>query len=162
VYHNLRNGRFADMTESLGPPVTTPKAGRGAAFADFDNDGDVDVVVNNVNDLPDLFRLDRAAGLRWMSLRLIGTRSNRSAIGARVRVVTGDSTQSDEVRGGGSYYSQNDPRLHFGLGAARGVDRVEVRWPNGLEESWTDLTIDRLHTLKEGSGQATTASSGRK
>ena len=90
-------------------------------------------------------------------MKLIGTRSNRSAIGARVRLVTGDGAQWQEVRGGGSYYSQNDLRLHFGLGAARAVERVEIRWPNGLEEAWTDLAIDRLHTLKEGSGQAMTA-----
>ena len=157
VYRNLRNGHFADVTEALGPPSTIPKAGRGAAFADFDNDGDVDVVINNVNDLPDLFRLDRAGEHHWVALKLIGTRSNRSAIGARVRLVGGDGAQWQEVRGGGSYYSQNDLRLHFALGAARVVERVEIRWPNGLEEAWTDLAIDRLHTLKEGSGQAMTA-----
>ena len=153
VYRNLRNGRFADVSALLGPPVTTPKAGRGAAFADFDNDGDVDVVVNNVNDLPDLFRLDQLGERHWLTLRLVGTHSNRSAIGALVRLVTADGEQRQEVRGGGSYYSQNDLRLNFGLGAARAVDRVVVRWPNGLEEAWTQVAIDRVHTLKEGTGQ---------
>ena len=152
VYRNLHNGRFADVTEQLGPPVTVAKAGRGAAFADFDNDGDVDVVVNNVHDTPDLFRLDRTADVHWVSLKLVGTRSNRDAIGALARVVTADGEQRQEVRGGGSYYSQNDLRLHFGLGSNRAIDRVIVRWPTGREETFTGLAIDRLHTLKEGGG----------
>ena len=152
VYRNLRNGRFGDVSEQLGPPVTTPKAGRGAAFADFDNDGDVDIVVNNLHDTPDLFRLDQTGERHWITLELVGTKSNRSAIGALVRLVTADGEQRQEVRGGGSYYSQNDLRLHFGLGAARGIERIIVRWPNGLEESWTPIAIDRAHTLTEGTG----------
>ena len=153
VYRNLRNGRFADVTEQLGDPVTVPKAGRGAAFADFDNDGDIDIVVNNVNDVPDLYRLDRSGEHHWVGLKLVGVESNRSAIGARLRLVTSEGIQLQEVRGGGSYYSQNDLRVYFGLGAARSVDRVEVRWPNGRGESWAGLAIDRLHSLKEGSSK---------
>ena len=153
VYRNLHNGRFADVSEQLGPPVTTPKAARGAVFADFDNDGDVDVLVNNVHDTPDLFRLDQSGGRHWLTVKLIGTQSNRSAIGALVRLVTADGEQRQEVRGGGSYLSQNDLRVHFGLGTARAADRVDVRWPNGLEETWAQLAIDRSHTLKEGTGQ---------
>ena len=161
VYRNLGNGRFADVSAQLGPPVTTLKAGRGAVFADFDNDGDVDVLVNNMHEPPDLFRLDRPAARHWISVKLVGTRSNRSAIGALVRLVTaggaqqgsGAQDQRQEVRGGGSYYSQNDLRLHFGLGTAAGVDRIDVRWPNGLEETWPAPAIDRLHTLTEGTGQ---------
>ena len=141
--------------------MTTAKAGRGAAFADFDNDGDLDIVVNNVNDVPDLFRLDQAGERHWIGLKLTGTQSNRSAIGARIRLVTGDGSQWQEVRGGGSYYSQNDLRALFGLGSARAIERVEVRWPNGLEEAWTDLAIDRYHTIKEGSGRPATTPSGR-
>jgi hypothetical protein len=154
VYRNLRNGRFADVSERLGAPVTTPRAGRGAAFADFDNDGDIDIVVNNVHDTPDLFRLDRSAERGWIAFRLVGTQSNRSAIGARVRLVTSDGVQLQEVRGGGSYYSQNDLRVLFGIGDG-GVERVEVRWPNGREETWTGLAAVRYHTLKEGTGAAT-------
>jgi hypothetical protein len=152
VYRNLRTGRFVDISDQLGPPVTTPKAGRGAAFADFDNDGDVDIVVNNLHDTPDLFRLDQTGERHWITLKLVGTRSNRSAIGAQVRLVTADGEQRQEVRGGGSYYSQNDLRLHFGLGRARTIERIIVRWPNGLEETWSKLAVDRAHTLTEGTG----------
>ena len=154
VYMNLRNGRFQDVTDALGPPVTTPRAGRGAAFADLDNDGDLDIVVNNVHDTPDLFVLDSPADAHWLIVKLVGTRSNRSAIGARVRLVTADGRQVQEVRGGGSYYSQNDQRVHFGLGKSTRIDRLEIRWPNGLEETWTDVGIDRIVTLKEGGGVA--------
>ena len=153
VYRNLHNGRFADVTTELGAPVTTAKAARGAAFADFDNDGDTDIVVNNVHDTPDLFRLDQTIGHHWITLKLVGTRSNRSAIGALVRVVTADGEQRQEVRGGGSYYSQNDLRLQFGLGATKSVERVIVRWPNGVEEVWTGLAVDQIHSLTEGSAR---------
>jgi hypothetical protein len=152
VYRNLRDGRLEDVTERLGSPVTDPRAGRGSAFGDYDNDGDVDVLVNNVNDAPDLYRLDNRSGHHWLTLRLVGTRSNRSAIGARVRGVAGGVAQVEEVRGGGSYISQNDLRVHFGLGAATRVERLEVRWPNGLEEEWRDVGSDRILTLTEGNG----------
>ena len=160
VYRNLRNGRFADVSERLGAPVTTPKAGRGAAFADFDNDGDIDVVVNNVHDTPDLFRLDQSGARAWIAFTLVGNVSNRSAIGARVRLVTTDGVQLQEVRGGGSYYSQNDFRALFGIGGAA-VERVEIRWPNGREETWTGLAPGRYHTLKEGTGGLTTQKDNR-
>jgi hypothetical protein len=154
VYRNLRGGRFADVSERLGEPVTIAKASRGAAFADFDNDGDTDVVVNNMHDTPDLFRLDRRGDGQWIGVKLVGTPSNRSAIGARVRLVTADGTQVQEVRGGGSYYSQNDLRVLFGLGSSTAIVRLEVRWPNGREEAWTSLAANRYHTLKEGSAPA--------
>jgi hypothetical protein len=153
VYLNLRNGRFEDISERLGPPVTTPKAGRGAAFGDIDNDGDTDVVVNNVHDVPDLFRLDTPGTRRWLTVKLVGVKSNRNAIGARIKVVSGGMIQVDEVRGGGSYYSQNDFRVNFGLGEAPRVDRVEVRWPSGLTESWSSLPVNQFVTFKEGTGQ---------
>ena len=161
VYRNAGHGRFTDVSERLGPPVTTPKAGRGAAFGDVDNDGQIDVVIANVNDRPDLFRLTGDSSHHWITLTLVGTSSNRDAIGARVRAVTGDASQWQEVRGGGSYLSQNDFRVHFGLGSATRVDRIDVRWPNGLEERWDNLDADRFHTLKEGSGRASSAPSGR-
>ena len=153
VYRNNGSGRFDDVTEKLGAPAMVPKASRGAAFADFDNDGDVDVVVNNVHDTPELYRLDVHEPRSWLAVRLIGVQSNRSAIGARVRAIAGGVTYVQEVRGGGSYYSQNDLRVHFGLGSASKVDRLEVRWPRGLEESWSGVDVNRILTLKEGSGQ---------
>ena len=154
VYRNRGNGRFADVTERLGAPATTPKAGRGTAFGDFDNDGQTDIAIANVNDRPDLFRLKGDARHHWITLRLMGVTSNRNAIGARVRCVAGGVEQWQEVRGGGSYLSQNDFRVHFGLALSSRVDRIDVRWPNGLEESWDALESDRFHTLKEGSGHA--------
>jgi enediyne biosynthesis protein E4 len=154
VYHSRGDGQFTDVTDALGAPVTDPKAGRGAVFADFDNDGDVDVFVNNVHEPPNLYRLDLQAPRNWIALRLIGKQSNRSAIGARIRVTANGMTQVDEVRGGGSYYAQNDFRRHFGLGQAAKADRVDVRWPNGLEESWAGLDANRIVTLEEGTGRA--------
>jgi enediyne biosynthesis protein E4 len=158
VYRNGGNGRFTDVTERLGPPVTTPKAGRGAAFGDFNNDGQIDVAISNVNDRPDLFRLNGDTRHHWITLKLAGVTSNRNAIGARVKCTTAGVPQWQEVRGGGSYLSQNDFRVHFGLALATRVERIDVRWPNGLEESWENLDADKIHTLKEGSGRAQPAS----
>jgi hypothetical protein len=151
VYRNV-DGRFEDVSERLGPPATSPKAGRGTAFGDIDNNGTVDVAINNVHDTPDLFLTSAPAANRWLLLRLVGTRSNRSAIGARVTVRAGAVVQIQEVRGGGSYISQNDLRVHFGLAAAARVDRLEVRWPNGLEEVWQDVAANQVLTLSEGTG----------
>jgi hypothetical protein len=154
IYRGL-NGRFDDVSERLGPPVTVPRAGRGTAFGDIDENGTIDVAINNVHDTPDLFLTTADPANHWILVRLVGTTSNRSAIGARVRAVTGEVTQTSEVRGGGSYISQNDLRVHFGLGPATRVDRLDVRWPNGLEEHWLDVAADRLLTITEGQGTKT-------
>jgi len=154
VYRNLRNGRFEDVSERLGAPITTPHAGRGAAFGDIDNDGDIDVAVNNVHEPPNLYRLDTNHTASWTELKLVGTKSNHSAIGARVRIVIGSTTLVREVRGGGSYYSQNDLRVQAGLGEAARIDRVDVRWPNGNEEVWRDVPVKRIVTLVEGKAGA--------
>src|SRR5262249_24115619 len=132
---------------------TTPKAARGAAFGDIDNDGWIDVAIANVNDRPDLYRISGDPSRHWIALKLVGTASNRDAIGARVHIVAGGAEQWHGVRGGGSYLSQNDLRVHFGLGAATIVDRVDVRWPNGREERWERLAAGRFHTLTEGSAK---------
>jgi hypothetical protein len=149
VYRNVE-GRFEDISEQLGPPATTPKAGRGTAFGDVDNNGTVDVVINNVHDTPDVFLTAAAPDRHWLEVRLVGRQSNRSAIGARLRFVTGDVVQLREVAGGGSYLSQNDFRAHVGLGTSVQVDRLEVRWPNGREEQWSGVKADQVVTLVEG------------
>ena len=108
-----------------------------------------------MHDTPNLYRLDVATPASWTELKLVGTTSNRSAIGARVRIVAGGVTLVREVRGGGSYYSQNDLRVHAGLGGAASIERVEVRWPNGSEEVWKDVPIRQIVTLVKGMGDAT-------
>jgi hypothetical protein len=152
LYRNLGNGRFEDVSAQAGPGVTQPKVSRGCAFGDFDNDGDVDVVVNNMNEAPSLLRNDCKTMNNWLKVKCIGTKSNRSAIGARVRVVTGQHAQIEEVMSGSSYVSQNDFRLHFGLGQAARVDRLEVRWPSGLVERFSNLEVNQLVVVEEGSG----------
>jgi hypothetical protein len=152
-YRNLGNGRFEDLTSRLGAPLTIPKAARGAAFGDIDNDGQIDVAIANMNDRPDLYRLTGDLSHHWIDLKLVGTVSNRDAIGARVHIVAAGVEQWQEIRGGGSYLSQNDLRVHFGLAGTQVVDRLDVRWPNGRTERWQHLVADKLHTLHEGAGQ---------
>jgi len=160
VYRNLGNGRFRDVTAASGPGATEMQSSRGCAFGDFDNDGDMDVLIMNMNDRPSLLRNELIDGGRsdaeanWIKVRLVGVRSNRSAIGARVRVTAGGRTQTQELSSQSSYYSYNDPRLHFGLGNNRKVDLIEVRWPSGAVERFRDVEVNRLVTLREGSGKA--------
>ena len=113
----------------------------------------MDIVISNVNAPPDLFRTETQAGRHWLLVKLTGTTSNRSAIGARVGCTAGGFTRWQEVRGGGSYISQNDLRAHFGLGDTAKVDRLWVRWPNGLEEEWRDVAADQILALREGTGR---------
>jgi enediyne biosynthesis protein E4 len=152
VYKNVGNGRFAEVTASSGPATNQPRSSRGTAFGDFDNDGDVDVVVINMNEPPSLLRTDCSAKNNWLKVKCVGTKSNRSAIGARVRVVTGRHSQINEVMSGSSFMSQNDLRLHFGLGRATLADVVEVRWPLGLVESFKNVEANQLLVLQEGHG----------
>jgi enediyne biosynthesis protein E4 len=121
------------------------------AFGDFDNDGDVDVLIMNVNELPTLLRNDAPSGNHWVKVRLEGVKSNRSAIGARVIVRYGGKVQAQEVLSQSSYLSASDSRLHFGLGAVTKVD-IEVRWPLGLVEKYPSVSADQLITIREGEG----------
>lgn len=152
LYRNLQNGRFADVSEQAGEAVTQPNASRGAAFADYDNDGDVDVLINSVNGPPELLRAESSNQNNWIKIKTIGTKSNRDGIGARLKCVTADGSQIDEVRSGGSYYSQNDLRVHFGVGKNQRVKTIEIRWPSGQVETLNDLAVNQLITVKEGSG----------
>jgi hypothetical protein len=122
---------------------------RGAAFGDIDNDGAVEVLVNNQNEPPTLLKQQTRPAGHWILLKLEGTKSNRSAIGARVRLTTGGRTQVDEVRSGGSYLSQSDLRLHFGLGASTSVDAIEIAWPSGRVQRLQHVAVDRIVTVAE-------------
>jgi hypothetical protein len=153
VYKNLGNGKFKDVSAQMGSGISERFSSRGAAFGDFDNDGDVDVLVLNMNDLPSLLRNDGGNKNNWIKLKLIGTKCNRTAIGARARVVTGNHTQMNEVASGGSVMSQSDLRLHFGLEQAKVVDLVEVKWPTTqMIERFTRVEANQILTIREGAG----------
>ena len=158
LYRNLRNGRFEDVSQAAGPGISTSSAARGCAFGDFDNDGDIDIVVNTVNGFPQLLRSDSSSGNNWIKVKVEGTKSNRTGIGARLTCVTtmpGEAKphrQIDEVRSGGSYFSQNDLRVHFGIGKAEKVDTLEVRWPSGTVDAAKDVAANQLLFVKEGAG----------
>jgi hypothetical protein len=150
LYHNLQGLRFQDVSKLAGPAFSESLAARGCAFGDFDNDGSVDVVVNPINDVPRLLKSRGNTGNNWIKLKLVGTKSNRSAIGARVRCVTGDHQQIDEVRSGGSFMSQNDLRIHFGLGKAKLVDLLEVSWPSRQVDRFRNTGANQIITIREG------------
>ncbi len=158
LYRNLRNGHFADVSFQAGSAISDPAPARGCAFGDFDNDGNVDVVVNTVNAYPQLLHCASKLGNNWIKVRTIGTKSNRSGIGARLTCIThlaGETKphqQIDEVRSGGSYISQNDLRIHFGLGKAEKVDLLEIRWPSGRVDTLKDVKANQLIYVKEGAG----------
>jgi enediyne biosynthesis protein E4 len=157
LYRNLRNGRFEEVTDKGGPGILENAPARGCAFGDYDNDGDVDIVVNCVNALPQLLRCDSTLNRNWIKIKLVGVKTNRSGIGSRV-IVTAKTTpdapkplvQMDELRSGGSYFSQNDFRMHFGLDQAKKVDSVEIRWLSGQVDHLMNLDANRLYVIQEG------------
>jgi enediyne biosynthesis protein E4 len=151
LFRNLGNGKFVELGEEAGPAMAARHVSRGCAFGDFDNDGDMDMLVMNQNEPPSLVRNDAPAGNHWLKVRLEGTKSNRSAIGARVLVHYGGKVQAQEVMSQSSYLSANDPRLHFGMGAATTAD-VEIYWPSGLADSLKSVPANQLLTLREGNG----------
>jgi hypothetical protein len=151
VFRNLGDGRFEELIEEAGPGVSDVHASRGCAFGDFDNDGDIDVLVWNMNEPPSLLRNDLSGGGHWLKVSLIGVRTNRSAIGARVTARYGNRIQSQEVSAQSSFYSVNDPRLHFGLGNET-VVHLNIRWTNGTTETVSNVAADQLVIVREGAG----------
>jgi hypothetical protein len=156
LYHNNGNKTFTDISSQAGPGITTAHAGRGLAIGDLWNDGRVSAVISNMNAGPSLLVNQVRTPNHWIGLKTVGTRSNRDGIGARVSVKVGTRVLLDEVRSGSSYDSNNDMRIHFGLGAAAKIDWVQIRWPSGLTEQFGNLPVDAIHTLKEGAGTAAT------
>jgi hypothetical protein len=151
VFRNLGDGRFEELIEEAGPGVAAAQVSRGCAFGDFDNDGDMDILVMNMNAPPSLLRNDVSSGGHWLKVLLVGTSSNRSAIGARVTARYGNRVQAQEVTAQSSFYSANDRRLHFGLGAAISAELM-IRWPSGATERITGVEADQLLVIHEGSG----------
>jgi enediyne biosynthesis protein E4 len=151
VFRNLGNRTFEELVEEAGPGVAAAHCSRGCAFGDFDNDGDIDILVVNLNEPPSLLRNDMKQKENWIKVKLEGVKSNRSAIGARVIAHYGGKIQAQAVLSQSSFYSCNDSRLHFGLGGFDVVD-LDIHWPNGMHEEYRKLSANRLVTLKEGEG----------
>jgi len=149
---NQGDGTFCDASSEAGPALSDPQASRGVAVGDLFNDGQIDVVINNLDGAPMILRNHGIAENHWVNFELAGTKSNRLAIGARLKLVAGGMTQSDEIHSGASYLSQNDLRAHFGLGKAMKIDRLEIRWPSGQVETIKDLAVDTSYSVLEGQG----------
>jgi enediyne biosynthesis protein E4 len=155
MFRNTGRGVFENVSNKLGPDFVAPRVSRGAAVGDFDNDGDLDILVSNNGQTPQLLRndLDNAAGSsHWLQIFLIGTKSNRDGVGARVKLTAGDLVQVDQRKGGMSYQSAQDPRLHFGLGNLTRVDSIEIRWPSGAVTTLGNVPEDQIIAVKEGTG----------
>jgi hypothetical protein len=149
---NLGNERFCDASEQAGPALMEKRVSRGLAVGDLFNDGNLDVVINDLDGPPSILRNRGIPGRHWITFELAGTKSNRMAIGARVKIVTGGVTQTEEIHSGGSYLSQNDLRVHFGLAATTKVDSLEIRWPSGKVDTAKDLEADKFYSVLEGKG----------
>jgi len=154
LYHNLGNGKFADISDDAGPGIKTAASSRGLAVGDLWNDGRMSAIISNMNAMPSLLVNQVHYPNHWIAIHTIGTTSNRDGIGAHISVKAGGRTLVDEVRSGSSYSSNSDMRVHFGLGSATKIDFVEIRWPSGRTERFQDPAVDKIHSLKEGSGSA--------
>jgi hypothetical protein len=154
LYRNNGDGTFTDISASAGPGITTVASSRGLAVGDLWNDGRISAVISNMNAAPSLLVNQVRNSNHWIAIRLVGTKSNRDGIGARISVKAANRTLVDEVRSGSSYISNSDMRLHFGLGTVAKIEWIEVRWPSGLVEKFADLGVDATHTVKEGTGVA--------
>jgi len=152
LYHNNGNGTFTDISASTGPGITAESSSRGLAVGDLWNDGRISAVISNMNAPPMLLVNDVRNGNHWIAFRTVGTKSNRDGTGAKITMKAGTRAFVDEVRSGSSYDSNNDMRVHFGLGQAKKIDSLQVRWPSGLVERFEGLAVDSFHTLREGSG----------
>jgi len=152
LFLNRGDGTFRNISELVGPAIQTPQVSRGAAFGDLFNDGHVDIVVENLDGKPMILREEGGNHNHWIGFELAGTKSNRLALNARIKAVAGDLIQIDEVRSGGSYLSQNDLRIHFGLGSHERLERVDILWPSGKTETLTNLAADHFYAVKEGEG----------
>jgi hypothetical protein len=152
MFHNNGRGVFENVSDQLGPDFLLPRVSRGAAIADFDNDGDLDILVSNNGQVPQLLRNDGGNTNHWLEIFLIGTKSNRDGVGARVKLSAGDLVLYDQRKGGMSYQSAQDPRLHFGLGQHSTVDSVEILWPSGSVTKLANLKSDQIIAIKEGVG----------
>jgi hypothetical protein len=152
IFRNLGNGKFEDVSARSGSGIAARHSSRGCSFGDFDNDGDQDMLVMNMNEPPSLLRNEYSGTNNWLKVKLIGTKSNRTALGAKVTVLTGDRQQSQVVLSQSSYYSHDDLRLHFGLGNQTRADRIRITWPSGQTETINNIAAGKLMTVKEGSG----------
>ena len=152
VNMNRGDGTFCDASDQTGPAIQAPHVSRGLAVGDLFNDGNMDVVIEHLDGSPSVLRNHGIEGRHWVSFELAGTKSNRMAIGAKVKVVAGGMTQTEEIHSGGSYLSQNDTRVHFGIGSAAKIDSVEIRWPSGATDTLKDLAADKFYAVLEGKG----------
>jgi hypothetical protein len=153
LYWNLGDGRFEDVSDRAGAGIQARHSSRGAAAGDFDNDGNLDLLIMNMNEPPSLLKNRNSSGNNWFKVKLVGTKSNRSAIGARVRILAGGAPQTSVVLSQTGFYSSGDQRLHFGVGRADKVDSVEVLWPGGATDTWRDLKPNQTFVAVEGSSE---------